>query len=138
MDGMVIAPDVDFGTAGDEDDPPPTDALPFDTVYVHSMPFTVSVSVAAQRVAGRTSTARREAARGRRLVFMRNSLAQWAEGCVNWHKRQMSTNDRNANEKWGGSLGELAPPFGYFFSHTAKSLTVVPFLTRFLTDFLFL
>ena len=42
--GIVIAPVVDVETAGDEDDPPPTDALPLATVYVHVIPFTVSVA----------------------------------------------------------------------------------------------
>ena len=43
VDGIVIAPEVDVGIAGDEYDPPPTLAHPLATVYVHVMPFTVSV-----------------------------------------------------------------------------------------------
>ena len=32
FDGMVIAPEVEVDTAGVDNVPPPTDALPFDTV----------------------------------------------------------------------------------------------------------
>ena len=43
-DGMAIAPVVDVGTAEEYDAPLPSDALPLDTVYVHVMPSTTSVS----------------------------------------------------------------------------------------------
>lgn len=41
--GIVIAPDVLVEIAGEELVPPPTSAWPFETVYVHVMPLTVSV-----------------------------------------------------------------------------------------------
>ena len=44
VDGTVIAPDVDELMANDDDEPPPTEALPLLTVYVHFMPLTVSVA----------------------------------------------------------------------------------------------
>ena len=43
VDGIVIIPDVDVGTAVDEGEPPPTLASPFATIYVHVIPLTVSV-----------------------------------------------------------------------------------------------
>ena len=46
-DGIVIAPVVASGTAREWDTPPPTDAFPLLTVYVHVMPLTVSVSASA-------------------------------------------------------------------------------------------
>ena len=46
--GIVIVPDVDVTTAGDDELPPPSDASPFETVYVHVMPLTVSVSAKAE------------------------------------------------------------------------------------------
>ena len=44
VDGIVIAPVVDVEIARLELDPPPNDALPLLTLYVHSMPSTTSVS----------------------------------------------------------------------------------------------
>jgi hypothetical protein len=47
--GIAISPAVVFGIAiDDECEPPPTEALPSLTVYVHVMPLTVSVSAKAQ------------------------------------------------------------------------------------------
>ena len=43
VEGISIAPDVEVGTAGELDDPPPSAALPPETVYVHVIPFTVAV-----------------------------------------------------------------------------------------------
>ena len=43
VDGIVIAPVVDLGTAGEELEPAPMLATPFFTVYVHVMPSTISV-----------------------------------------------------------------------------------------------
>ena len=43
-DGIVIAPVVAVGTAVADDEPPPIEAAPFDTLYVQVMPFTVSVA----------------------------------------------------------------------------------------------
>ncbi len=44
VDGMVIAPEVDVGTAVLDEEPPPMLTVSPVTVYVHVMPFTVSVS----------------------------------------------------------------------------------------------
>ena len=41
--GIVIAPVVAVGTAVADNDSPPIEAAPFDTVYVQGMPFTVVV-----------------------------------------------------------------------------------------------
>ena len=49
MDGIVIAPEVDFGIAVVEDDPPPMLALLLATVYVQVMPSTISVYVVAAK-----------------------------------------------------------------------------------------
>ena len=43
-DGIVIAPVVAVGTAVADDEPPPIEAVPFDTVYIQVMPFTVSLA----------------------------------------------------------------------------------------------
>ena len=43
LDGIVIAPEVDVGIARVDDVPPPTLAYPLVIVYVHVIPFTVSV-----------------------------------------------------------------------------------------------
>ena len=53
----MIAPDVHRGTAGESYDPPPTDASPFEMVYVHVIPSTVSVS--AEAASGRRRNAKR-------------------------------------------------------------------------------
>jgi hypothetical protein len=42
-----MAPAVDLGTAGGMEFPPPTDAFPPETVYVHVTPSTVSVAACA-------------------------------------------------------------------------------------------
>ncbi len=47
IEGTTIAPLVEVGTAVEDDEPPPSDALPLETVYVHVMPSTVSVSAQA-------------------------------------------------------------------------------------------
>ena len=58
VDGMAIEPEVDFGTAVDDDEPPPTLAVPFATLYVHVMPFTISLAatsgIAADRITATT------------------------------------------------------------------------------------
>ena len=47
VEGMVIIPDVEVLIAFEFMDPPPTDASPLETVYVHLIPLTVSVYVVA-------------------------------------------------------------------------------------------
>ena len=47
-EGIDIAPRIEVEIALDDDDPPPRNALPFDTVYVHVMPVLGSVHVAAR------------------------------------------------------------------------------------------
>ena len=44
VDGIANPPIVEDGTAVFNDEPPPSDALPFDTVYVQVMPSTVAGS----------------------------------------------------------------------------------------------
>ena len=44
VDGTANTPVVEDDTAVLDDAPPPSDAVPFDTVYVQVMPLTVAVS----------------------------------------------------------------------------------------------
>ena len=66
LEGIVIAPVVDCGTAVDELEPPPTLAYPLATVYVHVIPSTVSVKARHGNEADITN-----AARAFFIVFMR-------------------------------------------------------------------
>ena len=54
-----MSPDVDVGTAVQSNEPPPSDTSPFDTVYVHVTPSTVSVSANATMFANAANTAHR-------------------------------------------------------------------------------
>ena len=47
-EGIVIVPPVDLGIAVFDDEPLPTEASPFDMVYVHVIPFMFSESASRQ------------------------------------------------------------------------------------------
>lgn len=55
VEGIVMTPDVEVGTA--PDDPPPTEALPLETVYVHVIPSMVAVAAVTGHGLQATTTA---------------------------------------------------------------------------------